>query len=49
MGLAWAITATAAKLAHEVGPHRRTIRVVWFGDEETGGLGGRRIRQTTFD
>jgi Zn-dependent M28 family amino/carboxypeptidase len=22
------------------GQHRRTIRVVWFGDEETGGFGG---------
>ncbi len=21
--------------------HRRTIRVVWFGDEEIGGLGGK--------
>ena len=24
----------------EAGKHRRTIRVVWFGDEETGGFGG---------
>jgi Zn-dependent M28 family amino/carboxypeptidase len=24
----------------DAGPHRRTIRVVWFGDEETGGFGG---------
>jgi Peptidase family M28 len=39
-GAGMAITATAAKLVHELGPHRRTIRVVWFGDEETGGLGG---------
>ena len=35
-----AITAAAAKLAMDAGPHRRTIRVVWFGDEETGGFGG---------
>jgi hypothetical protein len=34
-----AITA-AAKLVANMGPHRRTIRVVWFGDEETGGFGG---------
>jgi Zn-dependent M28 family amino/carboxypeptidase len=39
-GAGMAITASAAKLVHEFGPHRRTIRVVWFGDEETGGLGG---------
>jgi len=39
-GAGMAITASAAKLVHELGPHRRTIRVVWFGDEETGGLGG---------
>ena len=35
-----AITAAAAKLMLDAGPHRRTIRVVWFGDEETGGFGG---------
>jgi len=35
-----AITAAAAKLVADMGPHRRTIRVVWFGDEETGGFGG---------
>ncbi|WP_375382545.1 M20/M25/M40 family metallo-hydrolase [uncultured Sphingomonas sp.] len=35
-----AITAAAAKLMMDAGPHRRTIRVVWFGDEETGGFGG---------
>lgn len=34
------ITAAAAKLVDAAGPHRRTIRVVWFGDEETGGHGG---------
>jgi hypothetical protein len=36
-----AITAAAAKLVMEAGRPRRTIRVVWFGDEETGGWGGR--------
>jgi hypothetical protein len=35
-----AITAAAARLLQQSGPHRRTIRVVWFGDEETGGFGG---------
>ena len=35
-----AITAAAAKLLLDGRPHRRTIRVVWFGDEETGGFGG---------
>ena len=35
-----AITAAAAKRLMDAGKHRRTIRVVWFGDEETGGLGG---------
>jgi hypothetical protein len=39
-GAGIAITAAAAKLAMDAGPHRRTIRVVWFGDEETGGFGG---------
>ena len=35
-----AITTAAAKLLMESGKHKRTIRVVWFGDEETGGFGG---------
>ena len=36
-----AITAAAAKLILDSGRQvRRTIRVVWFGDEEIGGLGG---------
>ncbi len=39
-GAGMAITAAAAKLVDAAGPHRRTIRVVWFGDEETGGFGG---------
>lgn len=39
-GAGVAITAAAAKLAMAAGRHRRTIRVVWFGDEETGGFGG---------
>jgi Zn-dependent M28 family amino/carboxypeptidase len=39
-GAGVAITAAAARLLQASGPHRRTIRVVWFGDEETGGFGG---------
>ena len=40
-GAGVAITAAAAKLILDRGrPPRRTIRVVWFGDEETGGHGG---------
>ena len=36
-----AITAAAAKLILDSGRQpRRTIRVVWFGDEEMGGYGG---------
>jgi hypothetical protein len=36
-----AITAAAARLIQQSGKApRRTIRVVWFGDEEIGGLGG---------
>ena len=36
-----AITTAAAKLIKDSGrAPRRTIRVVWFGDEETGGHGG---------
>ncbi len=34
------ITTAAAKLVMDVGRPRRTIRVVWFGDEEIGGFGG---------
>jgi hypothetical protein len=39
-GAGVAITTGAAKLLLDSGKHRRTIRVVWFGDEETGGFGG---------
>ena len=39
-GAGIAITAAAAKLVMDAGRPRRTIRVVWFGDEEIGGLGG---------
>lgn len=39
-GAGVAITTAAARLLAASGPHRRTIRVVWFGDEETGGFGG---------
>ncbi len=39
-GAGIAITAAAARLVDAGGKHRRTIRVVWFGDEETGGFGG---------
>jgi hypothetical protein len=39
-GAGLAITTAAAHLLQQAGPHRRTIRVVWFGDEETGGFGG---------
>ena len=35
-----AITTAAAKRMLDGPPPRRTIRVVWFGDEETGGAGG---------
>ena len=36
-----AITAAAAKIVMDSGQRpRRTIRVVWFGDEESGGFGG---------
>lgn len=34
------ITAAAAKLVMDAGRPRRTIRIVWFGDEEIGGVGG---------
>jgi len=39
-GAGVAITTGAAKLMLDSGPHKRTIRLVWFGDEETGGFGG---------
>ncbi len=40
-GAGIAITAAAAKLVMDSGQRpRRTIRVVWFGDEESGGFGG---------
>lgn len=39
-GAGIAITTAAAKLVMAAGRPRRTIRVVWFGDEETGGFGG---------
>ena len=39
-GAGIAITTAAAKRLMDAGKHRRTIRVVWFGDEETGGFGG---------
>lgn len=35
-----AITTAAAKRVMDAGPPRRTIRVVWFGDEEVGLVGG---------
>ena len=34
------ITTAAAKLVMDAGRPRRTIRIVWFGDEEIGGFGG---------
>jgi Zn-dependent M28 family amino/carboxypeptidase len=40
-GAGIAITAAAAKIVLDSGQRpRRTIRVVWFGDEESGGFGG---------
>ncbi|MEA3051285.1 MAG: carboxypeptidase [Sphingomonadales bacterium] len=36
-----AITAAAAKRILDSGRPRRTIRVIWFGDEETGGAGSK--------
>lgn len=40
-GAGVAITAAAAKIVMDApGTPRRTIRVVWFGDEESGGFGG---------
>ena len=39
-GAGLGITAAAAKRVADMGRPRRTIRVVWFGAEEVGGLGG---------
>ena len=39
-GAGVAITTAAARLVMKSGQPRRTIRIVWFGDEETGGFGG---------
>jgi carboxypeptidase Q len=36
-----AIVAAAAKRVMDAGRPRRTIRVIWFGDEETGGAGSK--------
>lgn len=36
-----AITAAAAKRIMAAGTPKRTIRVIWFGSEEVGGIGGR--------
>src|SRR3954469_23272493 len=36
-----AIVTAAAKAIMEAGRPRRTIRVIWFGDEETGGAGSK--------
>ena len=36
-----AIVAAAAKRVMEEGRPRRTIRIIWFGDEETGGAGSK--------
>jgi hypothetical protein len=35
------ITTAAAKRIMDAGRPRRTIRVIWFGDEETGGAGSK--------
>lgn len=40
-GAGVAITAAAAKRLLDGPAPRRTVRVVWFGDEETGGAGAR--------
>jgi carboxypeptidase Q len=36
-----AIVTAAAKKVMEAGRPRRTIRIIWFGDEETGGAGSK--------
>lgn len=41
-----AITAAAAKRIMDAGQPRRTIRVVWFGAEEVGGMGGAAYART---
>ncbi|HEX4739613.1 MAG TPA: M20/M25/M40 family metallo-hydrolase [Allosphingosinicella sp.] len=40
-GAGIAITTAAAKRVMDAGRPRRTIRVIWFGDEETGGTGSK--------
>jgi hypothetical protein len=40
------ITTAAAKMILDDHRPRRTIRVVWFGDEETGGWGGQAYAKT---
>jgi hypothetical protein len=44
-GTGIAITAAAAKHIMDAGRPLRTIRVVWFGAEEPGGLGGKALAQ----
>src|SRR5205823_9994001 len=44
-GTGVAITAAAAKQIMDTGRPLRTIRVVWFGAEEPGGLGGKAYAQ----
>ena len=44
-GAGVAITAAAAKRVMDAGRPRRTIRVVWFGAEEVGLLGGEEYRK----
>src|SRR5438270_5778627 len=44
-GTGIAITAAAAKHIMDAGRPLRTIRVVWFGAEEPGGLGGKAYAQ----
>jgi hypothetical protein len=44
-GAGVAITAAAAKRVMDAGRPRRTIRVVWFGAEEVGVLGGNEYRR----
>jgi acetylornithine deacetylase/succinyl-diaminopimelate desuccinylase-like protein len=36
-----AIVTAAARRVMEAGRPRRTVRIIWFGDEETGGAGSR--------
>src|SRR5437764_5449513 len=45
-GTGIAITAAAAKQIMDAGRPLRTIRVVWFGAEEPGGLGGKAYAAT---